>query len=335
MVWVRRAAVVVLFGGLLAALALTALRITGPESGTAVRLVSFAPLALLLYAAGLVGCALVLVLRRLRSSEVDPGGRAVGVLAIVCAAGLGLHGWWLAPAFSGTSPTAASGTAPVRVLTVNLLKGQGDGTSVVELAVAAGVDILVLEEVTPSVVAEMRRAGLDQAFPHHAGEPHDGVTGTMVFTTGAVSQATNLHTTFGSWWVDIALEQGKVRLFAVHPSPPVDSAATWRADLARLRDAVAERHPDLVAGDFNATADHREFRDILAAGLRDAAERTNAGWQPTWPAEGEVRVLGVPLPRLVQIDHVLVGSRLTARSMTTVAVEGTDHRGVLAEVAFR
>jgi len=328
MVWARR---VVLFVVLAPALGLTVLRGLEPDNATAVRLVSFAPLALIGYAAGLVGCVLVLLGRRLRSSEER--GRVVGVLAVVCLIGLGLHAWWLAPQFTGGNPPA--GGEPVRVLTVNLLKGEADGTSVVERAVQADVDVLVVEEVTPAELARMQRAGLDQAFPHRAGAARDGVLGTMVFTTGAVSRVTDLHTSFGSWSVDIALEQGKVRLFAVHPYPPVDNAGSWRTDLETLTAAVAVRKPDLVAGDFNATADHREFRGLLAVGLRDVGERANAGWQPTWPADGEVRVLGVPLPRLVQIDHVLVGPRLTSRSMTTVAVDGTDHRGVLAEVAFR
>jgi len=334
MTWARRVLLLLL---LAPAVGLSVLRALDPANATAVRLVSFAPLALLLYAVALAVCVLVLVTGRLRNQDGDSENspRPVGVLALLCVVGLALHAWWLAPQFTGANPPAASGVEPVRVLTVNLLKGEADGTSVVEEAVQADVDVLVVEEVTPAVLATMETAGLSQAFPQRAGEPRDGVPGTMVFTTGTISAPTNLHTTFGSWSVDIELAQGSVRLFAVHPYPPIQDTGHWRADLETLTAAVAERHPDLVAGDFNATADHREFRDLLAAGLRDTAERTNAGWQPTWPAGGAVTVLGVPLPRLVQIDHVLVGSRLTSRSMSTVAIDGTDHRGVLAEVAFR
>jgi hypothetical protein len=44
-------------------------------------------------------------------------------------------------------------------------------------------------------------------------------------------------------------------------------------------------------------------------------------------------VAGVELPRVVQIDHVLVGPRLAAIESRTLAIPGTDHRALVAEVA--
>ena len=76
-------------------------------------------------------------------------------------------------------------------------------------------------------------------------------------------------------------------------------------------------------------------RALLRAGTADAAERLNTGWQPTWPANGEFHLLGLPVPTLVQIDHVLVGPRLAALGVRIVWLDGTDHHGVLAELALR
>ena len=45
--------------------------------------------------------------------------------------------------------------------------------------------------------------------------------------------------------------------------------------------------------------------------------------------------LGLALPPLAQIDHVLVGPSMAAVGMHTVDLPGSDHRGVVAEVARR
>ncbi len=125
---------------------------------------------------------------------------------------------------------------------------------------------------------------------------------------------------------------GELELVAAHAYPPTHPAQ-WRADLAVVRSAAAGA--DLVVGDLNATLDHRPLQRILDAGLRDAAELTDAGWQPTWPANGDFRLVGIPLPPLVAIDHVLVGSRLAALATRTVTLDGSDHRALVAEVALR
>jgi hypothetical protein len=62
---------------------------------------------------------------------------------------------------------------------------------------------------------------------------------------------------------------------------------------------------------------------------------TNKGWQPTWPVNGRLRIGGIALPALVQIDHVLIGPALSALDNRIVRVDGTDHAIVVAEVAPR
>jgi endonuclease/exonuclease/phosphatase family metal-dependent hydrolase len=104
---------------------------------------------------------------------------------------------------------------------------------------------------------------------------------------------------------------------------PLDDPEGWRADHDVLLESVRSSAPDLVLGDLNATADHRQLQALAEEGLRDVAEVAGEGWQPTWPAHL------VPLARL---DHVLVGPRLTALSSRTREVAGSDHAAVLAEV---
>ncbi|MFC6343354.1 endonuclease/exonuclease/phosphatase family protein, partial [Nocardioides hankookensis] len=222
-------------------------------------------------------------------------------------------------------PPAADGATPVVVMTANLRLGEADGIEVVGAATEAHVDLLVVEEVTPAVLADMDRAGLKELLPYRVGLPGTMATGTMAFATTPLTDGTRLSTPLGSW----SFTMGDLRVLAVHPTYPVD-ASGWAHDQQVVRDAVADDEPDVVVGDFNATVDHQPLRDLADLGYRDVGELANDGWHPTWPASGAFDLLGLPL---AQIDHVLLGDRLAALGMHTVGIPGSDHRGVVATVA--
>ena len=82
-----------------------------------------------------------------------------------------------------------------------------------------------------------------------------------------------------------------------------------------------------MAGDFNAVPDHGPMQRLRRIGLRSVSDIVGAGWQPTFPSGRRV------IPPLLPIDHVLVNDRLTATSVTTFEVRGTDHRGILTTLA--
>jgi endonuclease/exonuclease/phosphatase (EEP) superfamily protein YafD len=140
-----------------------------------------------------------------------------------------------------------------------------------------------------------------------------------------------LDTGFGSYRMTVRTPGGAVRLLAVHPRPPVGSAAQWRSDQLVLRAAArALRGPALLVGDFNATMDHAPMRELVGRGYADAATQAKSGWQPTWPAAGEVSRLGFAVPSLLPIDHVMSREGLHAVRTETVTVDGTDHRALIA-----
>lgn len=312
-----------------AGLSLTVARLAQPPGGIGVRLVAFTPLAVLPWAL----VVLLLLARVAWPGRVGEERRrrlpwvAATVLAL---APLGLHGWWLAPMYAGSAP--AAGGATVTVVNVNGLLGRVDGVGVVRLATERDADLLVLEEVTESQLAEMRAAGLDEGWPHTAGTAGTGTDGTMVFSRFPLGDPQRVDTEFDSWRVPVQTPDGEVELLAVHTFPPTDAGA-WRADL----DAVVAAAPgaDLVVGDVNATLDHAPLRRLQDAGFRDAAELTNAGWQPTWPVNGSYHPFGVPVPPLVAIDHVWVGPDWTALDTATAILDGTDHAALVARVAPR
>jgi endonuclease/exonuclease/phosphatase (EEP) superfamily protein YafD len=95
-----------------------------------------------------------------------------------------------------------------------------------------------------------------------------------------------------------------------------------------VRKAVIDNidHPLVVAGDFNAVDDHGPMQALRRAGLKSATDVAGAGWLPTYPAN---RLF----PPLLPIDHIMINKDLTATSVTSFAVSGSDHRGLLATLA--
>jgi endonuclease/exonuclease/phosphatase (EEP) superfamily protein YafD len=319
--WGRRAVTLLLVLLLVPGVVLTLVRLLDPWGGLWVRVEAFTPFGIAAY-----GVALVVVLIRFAVARRWATGIAVAAVAI----GLVLHLAWFAPMISGANPPPSEGAEPLRVMVANLYAGQTDGLDVVRTASEEDVDVLVATEVTPAALDRMERAGLDSLFGHRAGRPDPGVKGTMVFASVRLGRASRLGTTWDSWRVPM----GKHTLFAVHPHPPTD-LAKWRRDHYVIRAAVTDEQPDLVAGDFNATPDHQPMRALSEAGYRSASELANEGWQPTWPAVAGASLLGISVPNVVDIDHVLVGHSFAAISTHTIDIPESDHRALVAELAAK
>jgi endonuclease/exonuclease/phosphatase (EEP) superfamily protein YafD len=306
------------------ALMLSLIRLVEPSWGKAVQAEAFTPFGLPLYAAALVLLLTVMGVRR----TVSVG---YSVPAVLAGAGLVLHAAWFAPMVVGETPAPAADADRAVVMTANVLRGRGDGADLVEQARDRGVDLLVVNEITGSALEEMEAAGLDDLLPERVGEPgvEDSVVGTMVFGTEPISLVDRLPTNLDSLVVDT----GGLRVLAVHPMSPM-WPDDWRADHADVLAAARTFAPDLLAGDFNATADHPPMRALADAGYRDSVELTNGGFQPTWPVNGGFGWLGLLGP-VAQIDHVLVSDDLTVTETDNFDLDGADHRPVVATVAPR
>ena len=228
-----------------------------------------------------------------------------------------MHAYWASGPFVGTSPAEAAGGGRVQVMTANLRFGEADTAQLVEVVVSHDVDVLVLEEVTPPALAGLESAGLDRVLPHRAGRPAPGTPrGTMVFSRTRLSHVHRLATRFDSYSLDVSLAgpRGTLHLLAVHPRPPKGDIRHWHDDQAVVRRAAAGLSgPSVIAGDLNATMDHAPLRELAGRGYDDAATQATSGWQPTWPSAGIVSPLGLDVPSLVAIDHVMArGPRATA-----------------------
>jgi endonuclease/exonuclease/phosphatase family metal-dependent hydrolase len=127
---------------------------------------------------------------------------------------------------------------------------------------------------------------------------------------------------------------GPVTLFALHPVQPY-RPGVWDEDASRVVEVMrshlaSEPDPTVVAGDLNATLDNWPLGALESLGLTDAVDAVNGGFQPTYPAGGQHRRMGISVPPLVQIDHVLVSRQLVVSDVKQVQTEGADHLGVVA-----
>ena len=116
-----------------------------------------------------------------------------------------------------------------------------------------------------------------------------------------------------------------VRIKAVHPAPPVNPTAAplWRGSLAALPGSDSRGDVQILAGDFNATLDHPELRDLLDRGYTDAADAVGQGLI--------VDVAGAAPPRAAADDRPRARRPPGARGARHGRADpGSDHRAVIA-----
>lgn len=225
------------------------------------------------------------------------------------------------PRAVGGGDEVRAGAPRLTVMSVNVLRGNVDPVSVMRLVRAHDVDVLSLQESSAAWIARFDAVGAHERLPGRAVRPTDEalLSARALRPTGVPAEG------------DLDLGGGRVvRLTAVHPRPPIsrDAWRDWRDELAALPAAgdVPPGTHRVLAGDFNATLDHPELRDVLGRGYRDAADVTGAGLRTTWPA-------GRRFPPEITIDHVLAADGVRVLSYGVHPVPGTDHRAVIAVIA--
>jgi endonuclease/exonuclease/phosphatase (EEP) superfamily protein YafD len=120
-----------------------------------------------------------------------------------------------------------------------------------------------------------------------------------------------------------------VQLACIHAAPPRPAwspaaTARWRGQLSAL--PAPGDSPLILAGDFNATLDHAQFRRLLRLGYTDAASQAGNGLVLTWGPQPGRR------PALLAIDHVLIDRRCAVLTTSAHRLTGSDHRALYAEL---
>jgi endonuclease/exonuclease/phosphatase (EEP) superfamily protein YafD len=250
--------------------------------------------------------------------------------AVAALAMLGL-GAAILPRTIGSETAEASGHETLTVLSTNIHHGTADPAAVVDLVDRIDPDLLSVQELTPRFAAQLQRAGIESRLPNSMLLVHRSASGAGLYSRLPLTPLP--HQTrffFRMPRASIALPDGhRLRVVGVHPFPPLSGkVGVWEAALDSLPHA-GRSTPWVLAGDFNATLDQAELRDVVSHGYRDAGEVTGRGLEPTFPTMGH-RLL----PPTIAIDHILADARLDVASYGVVDLPGSDHRAIHAELVL-
>ncbi len=228
----------------------------------------------------------------------------------------------------GGAPEPADGQH-ITVMTANLLFGSADAEQVVELVREHEVDLLSLQELTPRAVSRLRAAGLEEVLGNSVRTAAEGASGSGLYAAERLTPTGIINPDESFLMPSARLQLGDVAVaaVAVHPVPPTSSETVgrWRSALRALPPAGGGPELGLLLGDFNATLDHGELRDVLDRGYVDAADATGDALTTTWS-----RSLWPGLT----IDHLLVDERIHVESTEVSGVQGSDHKAVIAELVL-
>ncbi|WP_062443140.1 endonuclease/exonuclease/phosphatase family protein [Herbidospora daliensis] len=286
----------------------TVFRLTGTElTGFGTLLSTGTPYAVL----GAVVAVMVAVLARARRAAALALASVVAMSFVVL------------PRALPSSQPPADGPS-LRVLSINMRFGRADVGSLMALVRSSRPDVISVQELSPRAVEGLAAAGLGELMPYDHLEPHWSAAGSGVYSRFPLTPLAPFAPGDGHRmpYTKIEVPGGPpVELVDVHTVAPLGrDLGLWRDGLRSLP------RPDpgtirILAGDYNATFDHAEFRAVLGHGWVDAADATGKGLITTWPA-------GRRVPPLITIDHVLVDPRVAVGHASVYDVAGTDHRAV-------
>ncbi len=239
--------------------------------------------------------------------------------------------------YRGSPDDTLQHTTDLRILSSNIQKGHADAQFFVDLA-AGSADVIAVPELTAEAVARFRAAGIRKVFPYSILEPRPEANGMGLWSRYPLIELP--RSTHGNNFIAARVRVPGVRdqpiIAAVHLMSPVASGANtferWKQRITAAKTEFSEYAQTagpaavIIAGDFNATADMKQFRDLLTDGYRDAVNQTGAGFMPTYSPHPWI-------PPVIAIDHVLTRNS-AVQSIHSVDVPGTDHRALVATVAI-
>jgi endonuclease/exonuclease/phosphatase (EEP) superfamily protein YafD len=245
--------------------------------------------------------------------------------------------FFVLPEFTAAQPAPRwAATAPsVRLLDANVYYQNDTSMSGYASEITSyRPDLVTMEEATPFNVARLRQSGALDHLPFEYEVSRFDPKAFLVASKYRLSGSRVVYFNGLPLIVQttIHLPSGPQPLWVVHTTAPLPSSfADWKGQLALIANLVKERGPNrlLLVGDFNATWGNKGFRAILGDGMTDGAAARGRAFEMTWSQ------IEHPLPPLVRIDHVLTGPGVAVTTIRTDVGLGSDHRDVMATVAFQ
>ena len=256
--------------------------------------------------------------------------------AIVVAGGLfALQLFWLFPLDAGRHvPGPSSVATELTVMNINSEFGEADAREIVRLVRENGVELLTIQEHSQALEDRLAAEGMGTLLPNRISQPSRDAGGSAVYSVHTLEPVGEVpDSPFHMPTVRVTVhKQSRTAVLEttnVHTLPPVDiQVEQWRSDLRAVGRLANRSGNQLLIGDFNATYDHSEFRQLLDHGAADAkmvdvGMATGSRLLPTWPMEGR-RLPGIA------IDHVVTSPYVESSDYSVHRVTGSDHAAIIA-----
>jgi endonuclease/exonuclease/phosphatase (EEP) superfamily protein YafD len=228
------------------------------------------------------------------------------------------------------SPAHTDAAGPkLKVLLFNVYYNNTHLDQVADLARRTNADIVVLLEVIPRV-----RPGLDNVvadYPHRVECWQERDCDALILSRfpledirASLPEPKHRRPTAAA---RVAVGDRSLALFAAHLSlPPLLHPRNSQLDeMQSISEAVnGLSGPRLLVGDFNAAT----WGAVISNARNFAALHVLTGPSGTWPSF-------LPRDMSIPIDHMLASQDVVFLSREVITMPGSDHRAVLAEIAFK
>jgi endonuclease/exonuclease/phosphatase (EEP) superfamily protein YafD len=250
------------------------------------------------------------------------------------------------PRFVSRDVPTSGGT--LRVMTANLLVSNGNLSAVSALMLVERPDVVALQELGPEMAAHLA-AALESRYPYQLLAPSQAPDGLGILSRYPIQvdpRASSYSRECSCQRVAITVDGRTLTFVNVHPPTPaisyrrlgrlpIPTSFNAHRNGSVLRAAFdgidPQRGPLIVLGDFNLS-DRAPLYRQLRHDLLDAHAQAGWGLGYTFPA---LAFEGLPVISIVRIDYILYDRTLAARASHTGTTPGSDHRYVIADLAFR
>ncbi len=228
-----------------------------------------------------------------------------------------------------SEPVSNAKSYELKIMSFNAGRAGADPAQLAAVVHQTDPDVLVLVETSePLNQAIAKRGAIDHLGYRSAEVPTGGQRDTVIFSRYQLTERVDeLSPQVIGWYgfpvVDIETPEGSISIVGVHVYPPLDKALRWQRGLSALDRWVEQQraNPVVIAGDFNATRTHPQFRQLA----RRLSPETTLWPVNTWPS-------GHVYPPIMGIDHVLTGA-MKVTDMQSLQIDGSDHLALSATVA--
>ena len=227
-------------------------------------------------------------------------------------------------------PANAEASGPrFTLMSFNVYYNNPDLSRVAKLVQETKPDIVVLLEVVPRV-----RPGLDAVatlYPHRIECWQEPACDALILSRFPLTDVrptlpkAKFRRPMGA--VEVEIGDRKLTLFPAHLTipPPLESSNMQGGEIEEIVSAIETiAGPRLLAGDFNAST----WGATMTFAREKLAFTPLTGPDGSWPTFLPAQ-MGIP------IDHILASEELALLSRKLHTIKGSDHRAVVAEIAFK